>query len=420
MVHDRLSTQEQKRVAFSTLRMILRAIGFSDMDQIGVENNQDQGGGKLDGHKLDSHLSAYLALVKDLWEEGLPPEIPSKAFIFLGSFSDDHGRLSDAEYCLKMALRKEPHSVFESCSASFGLGSLLNRERRYEDAEQILWGGFGFVHDDKLWAEDENQDLRENLMLTFYVNMARSLLGQGRSTEAENFASNGLKRCTEHFGPDHSRTFEVLETLGTMYEANQDYDRAEAMRRQQLTAFSSRLDNNDLILLHTRRKLVKVCVLKGNFTEAETLLRGTLRVVERRLGTTHPDHSTVMRALARLCDLQGRHDEAEEMFRRVLDAREGLLGKEHPDTLLVLHDLARCFFGQARYVEAEEIYRRVLSSIQIVLGKEHRETLWVEENLARCLNKAGNRDEAEMLLQKVRQSRAKTSAKGLDLPRSFA
>lgn len=66
-------------------------------------------------------------------------------------------------------------------------------------------------------------------------------------------------------------------------------------------------------------------------TEAETLHRRALPILERRLGNEHSDFGYVLENLAACLHAQGRTAEAEPFARRAVAVKEKSLGPTHPD-----------------------------------------------------------------------------------------
>jgi Flp pilus assembly protein TadD len=85
---------------------------------------------------------------------------------------------------------------------------------------------------------------------------------------------------------------------------------------------------------------------------------------------------------------QGKYSEAETMYRETLAVLQRVLGSEHPDTLSTANNLAIALKSQGKYGEAETMYRETLAVQQRVLGREHPETLRTVNNLAACVRSA--------------------------------
>jgi tetratricopeptide (TPR) repeat protein len=140
---------------------------------------------------------------------------------------------------------------------------------------------------------------------------------------------------------------------------------------------------------------------RGQYREAEPLLREALAVGEKRYGVDHPNTSYLLNNLAELYWNQGKYEEAEALYQRDLAIREKMLGLEHPDTAQTLNNLANLYADQGKYAEAESLYQRALAIREQVLGHEHPDTAQTLNNLAALYNEQGKYEEAEPLYQRA-------------------
>jgi hypothetical protein len=85
----------------------------------------------------------------------------------------------------------------------------------------------------------------------------------------------------------------------------------------------------------------------GRYADAEALLKRSLTVKEKALGTNHPEVAALLNDLALLYSVQHRYAEAEPLFKRSLAIRETVFGPDHPDVAASLTNLA-LFYGRSR------------------------------------------------------------------------
>ena len=91
---------------------------------------------------------------------------------------------------------------------------------------------------------------------------------------------------------------------------------------------------------------------QGRYAEAEPLYKRGLAVLEKTLGSEHPDIATSLSNLALLYQAQARYAEAEPLFKRGLAIAEKTLGPGHSDVAANLGNLAELYRLQGRYAEA--------------------------------------------------------------------
>jgi tetratricopeptide (TPR) repeat protein len=143
----------------------------------------------------------------------------------------------------------------------------------------------------------------------------------GETQEAEQFAIFGRALVIREgaFGQDHQDVAESLEDLASLYEVNDQFDKAEP--------------------LHER----------------------VLAIRQKCLPQEHPE---VVRGISTLADFYQRFErpsKAEPVFRRLLTLREKILGPKHLDVAECLQKLAEVCHSQHKLAEALPLYERALA-----------------------------------------------------------
>jgi len=72
---------------------------------------------------------------------------------------------------------------------------------------------------------------------------------------------------------------------------------------------------------------------QGKYGAAEPLLKRTLEISEKALGSAHPDVATNLNNLAGLYETQRKYAKAAPLYHRAIEIAEKSLGEEHPDFL---------------------------------------------------------------------------------------
>ncbi len=137
---------------------------------------------------------------------------------------------------------------------------------------------------------------------------------------------------------------------------------------------------------------------RGQYAEAEPLLRQALVIRQHVLGENHPDTAQSLHNLAiNYWDLIN-YAEAEALLRQALVIRQQTLGEHHPLSILTLNDLAVLFYSVLQnYTEAEPLLQQVLVLRRHVLGEQHADTAQSFNNLAVLYRIQGKYEEAELL-----------------------
>lgn len=198
----------------------------------------------------------------------------------------------------------------------------------------------------------------------------------------------------------------VCNTLGTVYQSLGEYDNAESMLRESIRLFEEIDGSTARTTINARRNLGGVLADRGELDEAETVIRETLGLAESSLGEDQPEAIGARGDLARVFEERGELEQAETTLREALAAAREHLPAEDQLTLTILHNLATNLKSQGRLAEAEPMARESLATRRRVFGERHPETLYSINNLATLLARTGDIDEAEALLKECHTLRA--------------
>ena len=97
---------------------------------------------------------------------------------------------------------------------------------------------------------------------------------------------------------------------------------------------------------------------RGNYSEAEGLLKKSLEITSQALGTDHPQIAALLTKLGSLYVVQRRYAEAEHHLRLSLKINEKVFGPDHLDVAANLEALAFVLNKELRYEEAQEVQTR--------------------------------------------------------------
>ncbi len=210
-----------------------------------------------------------------------------------------------------------------------------------------------------------------------------------------------LGRTAERVGKDLAGQPEVeaelRNTIGEVYFALGQFDRAELMHEVALRLRSNVLGKDDIATAESLHNLAKALCNQGRLAEAERLERNALVIRTRVLGKEHPEVATALSGLGKVLFQQGRRAEAESAYRQALVMRMKLFGEEHLSVAESLDDLASILFVQRKYDESERTSRRAIAMSRNLLGNEQPALVSSLNGLAKTLVAQGKMAEAEPL-----------------------
>jgi tetratricopeptide (TPR) repeat protein len=134
---------------------------------------------------------------------------------------------------------------------------------------------------------------------------------------------------------------------------------------------------------------------RGQYSEAEALLKKALTLREQLLGPDHSDTAGVLNNLASVYWRQGKLELAELLYLRALDIREKQLGTNHLDTAAVLSNLSLLYWQQKEYERAEPLAERALFIREQQLEVNYHDIAISMNNLANLYDDEGKYEQAE-------------------------
>ncbi|NTV25814.1 MAG: toll/interleukin-1 receptor domain-containing protein [Chlorobiaceae bacterium] len=136
---------------------------------------------------------------------------------------------------------------------------------------------------------------------------------------------------------------------------------------------------------------------RGEYAEAEALLRRVLGILEMQLGPDNPDVGVNLNNLAESLRAQSNYAEAETLYMRALVIREKQFGKDHPFVAISLNNLGLLFYNQGKYAVADPLLRRALEIMLMHYGSDHPNVAINLNHLAILLDAQGKYHESEAL-----------------------
>ena len=138
---------------------------------------------------------------------------------------------------------------------------------------------------------------------------------------------------------------------------------------------------------------------RGEYDEAEKLLRQALAIDEALLGPEHTYVGYDLNELAVVLRLRGRPDSAASILRRVLALSIKRAGVGHRNTIAVKVNLGRALREGGRYGEAAALFREALGQLPNDNADTDPFKVSATIGLGRSLVQLGKTDEALPLLQ---------------------
>lgn len=230
--------------------------------------------------------------------------------------------------------------------------------------------------------------------VTVLYHLSRALIEQSRTVEAENLLYLALSLAEEKLPPDHPRTSGVLHTLGVLYWAKGDLQRAshyisEALRRVEST---SGLYTRDAAV--AALDLAEVRSRQGEHREALRLCRKSVDSLQTLLGPNHPQTITALLQLG-MVHIPLAPQQAELTLRLVQTLWGSTQGASNATAAAIDGALARARLALGEKAEALELNQRSLMVATQTVGEQDELVASLYVDRALILKAVKRRKEAE-------------------------
>jgi tetratricopeptide (TPR) repeat protein len=223
----------------------------------------------------------------------------------------------------------------------------------------------------------------------------------GRRLIDDAILSRAAAAIADRFGDEPRVAGRLEHTLAETYERFGLYEPAMQHARRAVSVREATVGGEAPETLRSRALIGLLQYRKGEFSEAEDVLRGTLDHQRVLLGEDHGDVFWTSVRLSWVLIEQGQFADAEALLKDVLARQRLLLGDEHRDTATTMNSLAVVYADQQRYAEAEALHSEVLAIRNRVLGPDDPDTLKSMTNLAVVAFYQGRFDDAGALFENV-------------------
>lgn len=249
--------------------------------------------------------------------------------------------------------------------------------------------------------------------------MARFLLAQGELLgTAGQFdpARAALLKATDIFhrvlGDRHTDTIDAWLRLGHLEKAQRHFRVAETLYRRVLAAHLHAEGESGRAVGADYLHLADLHRAEGNPKAAIKMVRRSLDIREKILGTRHPDVAEAASVRAEVQVLLRHFEEAESDFLRAWDAYENTLGPDAPGLLRTQTGLAALYLDRGCYEEADRLLAQLTQTHERIFGSHHPAVFAALTNQAVSLEAQDRTDEANAIRQRLSEMKSGKSRKG--------
>jgi serine/threonine-protein kinase len=223
--------------------------------------------------------------------------------------------------------------------------------------------------------------------------LARLLLAEGHTSEAEVLHRKALATYTAILGPDHPTTAACMANLGLLLQQMGNFAEAESAQRQALEVLRQHGQQID-VAASLANLLVTMARVNGVDDAMPRKLEDLIREVEG-IAPHHPLVAQLQTTLAGAYAEQGRLVEAAEVQHQAISFIQHHLDPHHASMVPALNNLGAILSDLGDYAGAEDAHRRNMVISRHLYGDDHPDVAKRMMGLAMTLAKTGQFTESE-------------------------
>jgi tetratricopeptide (TPR) repeat protein len=201
----------------------------------------------------------------------------------------------------------------------------------------------------------------------------------------------------KEFGFKEYAAQRILAQVGWFAQIRGDYLVAKKLLKETLDIQERLLGSKHPYVLSAKSKLARTLCACGDFSGAKDLQRQALKAREVLWGSEHPHVLDAMGNLAEILRASGELEDAKDLQMRCLEIDKRVSGDMHPRTLASMNNLGLTLYELGDLNASRALHEQVLKAREEILGSEHPDTLGSRNNLALSLRALGDLDTAREL-----------------------
>lgn len=186
----------------------------------------------------------------------------------------------------------------------------------------------------------------------------------GEFVEAEMYLMQSLELTQAELARDDIRIVMLMDDLGTIYLAQQQYEQAERTWRKSLSMREQILGDRHPSIAPRLKDLARLVMHDKRFDETEQLLKRMVDILQADAGSDRTDVATAQHILADFYVNQQRMNEADVLYRIVLTELKAAPAQQRLQIAAELYELGNEYLSQLRLEEARSQFELVLGLLE--------------------------------------------------------
>jgi CHAT domain-containing protein/Tfp pilus assembly protein PilF len=227
-----------------------------------------------------------------------------------------------------------------------------------------------------------------------FNNLANALLSRGQLQEAHVSYRRALDIRRKEFGPEHLKTAQSCQNLGSSFAALHQPDSALWYFEAALGPYTRHYGENHHKTAALYENMGNALADQQAFQAAGALLERALQIRAAHYGPGHPDVIRAYQNTGELWLLRGDYQAALGYFRQAFYHLKEQWGDRHPQLAQAYEQMGMALLNMEEFNQAEEYLLQALSMRQALFGIDHPYVAGTALNLGNLAWQAGDFAEA--------------------------
>lgn len=198
-----------------------------------------------------------------------------------------------------------------------------------------------------------------------------TLLYQGNFSSAEQLLQRAADTRNRLLGKDSLEVAASERSLAALRQQQQRLGEAQSLYEDILRHLAKHSPDANVQTAEALDGLAQLHIFKGEYPQAEQLLRRALILNRAALGDDHPSVAFNIQNLAVALRLEGKLSEAKPLFEESLALHRSIFGPEHPETILALINYGDFLRNKSELAAAETVLGEAVALQEKVRGENH-------------------------------------------------
>ena len=236
---------------------------------------------------------------------------------------------------------------------------------------------------------------------TYLSRMSQSYFRMSQLARADSVAAAAVD-ALRAAGDAHTLALaSALQNRAATLRENGGLEEAGRVANESLMIQRGILPDNDPAIASSLYLIAATRHDAGDYAGAEPLFRDALAVFARSADSVSVEAADAAATLGQFLTFKGEFDEAELLLRKSLDIRRTLYGELHPMVIANASQLGIVLYQRGDAAGAEPHLRSAIAAGESVMGPDQYDVLSAKQALAAALFELGELDEAATLFEEV-------------------